>query len=185
MNVNSLYGSIGTQGTTGTDAIQPTTSNGSVDGSATSIGPAASATISTPGQFFSQLQQLAQTDPTQFKQVAAQLATNFQNAAGQATGPQAKFLSNLADQFNQAAQTGTMPAPQAPQGAQGAGGAGGGGGAHHHHHHGGGGGFGGQGSASNEVQQALESAMTILQQAMQTGASTSAATPSSSSGSSG
>jgi hypothetical protein len=128
---------------------------------------AASTSISTPGQFFSEMQQLSQSNPTEFKTVAAAVAKSFQTAASQATGSQAQFLNNLANQFTQAAQTGTMPSPQGAQSGGQAQGAQGNqstssSGAHHHHHHGG----GGSTSQSSGVQQAFQSAMSILEQAV-------------------
>jgi len=133
-------------------------------------GGAATASISTPAQFFSELQQLSQQDPTQFKAVAAQLATSFQNAASQTSGPQAKFLGNLANQLNQASQTGSLQPAQPSQGTQTASAvqapqaASGSGAAHHHHHHHGGGMGGGQ---SSQVQQAFQDALGILNKATQ------------------
>jgi hypothetical protein len=114
-----------------------------------------------------QLQQLSQQNPTEFRAVATQLATNFRNAAGQASGQQAQFLSNLANQFSQAAQTGQLQPPSgtssatqgsaAPTQAANSGAGQAVGGHHHHHHHGGGG----------AIQQAFQSAQSILQQALQ------------------
>jgi hypothetical protein len=175
MNINSVYGNIATSPTTGVDAI--TQPGGVAGASASGSGPAATASLSTPGQLFGELQQLSQQDPAKFKAVAAQLATNFQNAASQASGPQAQFLTQLANQFTQASQTGTLQPPPGAQGAQGAQGVGGAAGGHHHHHHhgGGGGGAGGALSAlagdSSDVNQAYQSALSIVSQA--TGASAS------------
>jgi hypothetical protein len=140
------------------------------------MGGAASTSISTPGQFFSEMQQLSQQNPTEFKTVAAAVATTFQNAASQASGSQAQLLSNLANPFSQAAQTGSLQAPQAPpsgsQAAQGTQSGGSAGGHHHHHHHG-----GGSMSQSGSVQQAFQSAMQVLEQATGS-ASTSASSTS-------
>jgi hypothetical protein len=96
--------------------------------------PATSTSISQPGQLLSQLQQLATSNPAEFKQVTAQIATQLQAAATAASGTSgasssaAAFLTNVANQFQQASQTGSatslIPAHK-------------GGG---HHHHGGGGG---------------------------------------------
>ncbi|HSY21410.1 MAG TPA: hypothetical protein VK841_04810 [Polyangiaceae bacterium] len=168
MNINSLFGSVGT---TATSNVNPVTTTSTTSASSIPPSAAASAAISTPGQFFSQMQSLSQSNPTEFKAVASQVATTFQNAASQATGQQAQFLTNLANQFSQAAQTGTMPNPAtggvsgasaaqaaSPQGAPHM---------HHHHHHGGGGGGGGA------VSQAFQSAMETLTQATSTTASTS------------
>jgi hypothetical protein len=167
MNINNVYGNIATAPTAAAAAITqaPVPTSSVASGS----GPASTTTLSTPGQLYGQLQQLSQQDPATFKAVAAQLATHFQNAASQATGPQAQFLTQLASQFTQAAQTGTLQPPQSAQGVNAAGG-----GHHHHHHHGGGGGGAVAaiaGSPSGDVNQAYESALSIVAQA--TGASAS------------
>jgi hypothetical protein len=167
MNVsNNLFGNIGSSLLSNVGSTAATTTTASPSSIPPPMGGAVgSASISTPGQFFSQMQQLSQSNPTEFKTVAAAVAKSFQTAASQATGSQAQFLTNLANQFTQAAQTGTMPSPQGAQSggqAQGAQGSPSGSfGAHHHHHHGGGGSM----SQSSSVQQAFQSAMSILEQA--------------------
>ena len=175
MNINGLFG---TQGTTPASSSTAVTPPSPVAGgnSASAVGAAATAAISTPAQFMSQMQQLSQTDPSQFKAVAASVATSFQNAAAQASGSQAQVLTGLASQFTQAAQTGTLPAPQASapvasvQGAQGA--SAGHAGAHHHHH-----GGGASATQSSSVQEAFQDAMNVLSQATQgTSSSTSSST---------
>src|ERR1019366_379272 len=176
MNINGLFG---TQGTTPASSSTAVTPPSPVAGgnSASAVGAAAPAAISPPAQFMSQMQQLSQTDPSQFKAVAASVATSFQNAAAQASGSQAQVLTGLASQFTQAAHTGTLPAPQAStpvasvQGAQGA--SAGHAGAHHHHHHGG----GASATQSSSVQEAFQDAMNVLTQATQgTSSSTSSST---------
>ncbi len=172
MNINNLFGSLSNSALTNVGNVGTV---GTSTASATSIPPpmggAATASISTPGQLFSELEQLSQQDPTKFKAVAAQLATSFQNAASQASGPQAKFLGNLANQLSQAAQSGSLqpaqgaPSGQPAQGVQGTQAAGGGAGTPHHHHHHGGGSMGG--GQSSQVQQAFQNAMGILTQALQ------------------
>jgi len=172
MNVNNLYGTLGNSLLSGVGGVGPigatTPGAGSVPPAA--VGAAATATISTPGQFFSQMQQLSQQNPTEFKSVAAQVAKAFQTAASQATGPQAQFLTNLANQFSQASQTGSLQPPQGTQGVQGAAGASAGQGAHHHHHHhgGGGGGAAGGSAQSSAVVTAFQNAISILGQAQGT-----------------
>ena len=174
-NIQNVFGNIGTSQAYDIGAIgNSTQSSGSVASSA--VGGSETATISTPAQFFSELQQLSQSNPTQFKQVAAQLATSFQNAASTATGADAQRLNSIANNLTQAAQTGTLQPPQAP-GVAGAGKAGceeGSGGAHHHHHHhGGGGGGGGQ---SGTMGQAFQDAMSILTQSLSSSTSTTTST---------
>lgn len=175
MNVNNLLGNNLTSPLTNVDAIGASSARQSSIPPA--MGAAATATISTPGQFFSEMQQLSQQNPTEFKAVAAQVATSFQNAASQASGPQAQALTKLANLFSQASQTGTLqPAQAAQTGAVGqVSGAAGSQGAHHHHHrHGGGMSGDGQSSAMN---QAFQNAMSILTQAVQGTSTTSASSP--------
>jgi hypothetical protein len=196
MNINGLSGSIATNQTADIGALDPAAAS-----RPSSVPPpmqgAGTATISPRGQFFSELQELSQQDPTQFKAVAAQLSTNFQNAASQASGPQAKLLGSLANQFAQAAQTGSLTPPQggaqsqptspaqATQPTRAADGSTGAPAPHHphHHHYRGGGASEGTGQAS-EVQQAFQNAMNILSQAMQGTSSTGAASTSTSTSSS-
>jgi len=73
----------------------------------------------------SQLADLAQSDPTKFKAVTAEIAQKLKAAAGAATGPEAAVLNKLADRFDAASQSGKA-SDLAPQQAAG-----------HHHHHGG------------------------------------------------
>ena len=86
--------------------------------------------VSQMASLMSQLQQLSQSDPSAFKQVTAEISQKLKTEAGQATGDRATFLSQLADKFQQASQSGSMSGFQPPQGAQGPQAAGG----HHHHH---------------------------------------------------
>jgi hypothetical protein len=82
----------------------------------------------------SNLQQLQQSNPTQYKQVTQQIATNLQNAAQTAQSDgnttAANQLGTLATDFANASQTGQLPNIQdLAQAVTGSG--------HHHHHHGG------------------------------------------------
>lgn len=172
MSIQNISGGISTYQTSDINAVNTSTT------SASSVPPAMAgaetASISTPGQFFSELQQLSQSNPTEFKQVASQLATSFQNAASSATGADAKRLTALANSLSQASQTGTLQPPQPPPGAAAAGqagSAGGSGGAHHHHHHHGGGGGGGGGGQSSAMNQAFTDAMSILTQSLSSSSS--------------
>ena len=170
MNVNNLYGNLSNSPLTNVGSVGAVgTSTPSMSSIPPAMGGAATAAISTPGQFFSEMQQLSQQNPAEFKAVAAQVATSFQNAASQTSGPQAQVLNNLANQLNQAAQTGSLQAPQGPQVAQATSGAGSAEsqGAHHHHHNHGGGGSMGAGGQSSAVDQAFQNAMSILTQATQ------------------
>jgi hypothetical protein len=98
-----------------------------------------SVNFSQVGQLFQELQQLQTSDPTALKKVLEDAATKFSTAAQQATDPtQASVLSNLADRFQKAADTGDLSALQKPSSSASARGTYGVQGHHHHHHHGGG-----------------------------------------------
>jgi hypothetical protein len=79
----------------------------------------------------STLQQLQQSNPTEYQQVTQQIATNLQSAAQTATADgnstQATQLSQLATSFTSASQSGQMPNMQDLSQAVGGG--------HRHHHH--------------------------------------------------
>ncbi len=97
-------GSVGASAPQGGGTVQQTGS----------ISPASgdSVRISGPGQLFSQLQRLQSQNPTQFKQLASEIATQLQTASQQSTGHQATVLSNLANQFQTASQTGSLSSLQ-------------------------------------------------------------------------
>jgi hypothetical protein len=116
-----------------------------------SIAPAQSASVSTtdgadlsgPAQFFSALQQLSVSNPSQFKQITAQISQQLNAAAQSATDPnEAQQLRAVASRFQQASQTGDFSSlqTQPPSGADASTSASGsaqGHLGHHHHHHGG------------------------------------------------
>ena len=87
--------------------------------------------LSPFAQLMSTLQQLQQSNPTEYKQVTQQIATNLQNAAKAATADgnstQATQLNQLATDFTSASQSGQLPNMQDLAQAIGGG--------HHHHHH--------------------------------------------------
>jgi hypothetical protein len=90
--LNLFGGSSPATGSTTSTSTDP--SNGNVD-------------LSQAAQFFSKLQDLSQTDSTQFKQLTAQIASQLQTDAQSATGSEQSFLNNLSNQFNTASQTGS------------------------------------------------------------------------------
>ena len=59
-------------------------------------------------KFFSKLETLAQSDPTAFKQLTAQISTELSAAAKDTTGSEANALQQLSDKFKTASQTGSM-----------------------------------------------------------------------------
>jgi hypothetical protein len=86
--------------------------------------------LSPFAQVTSELQQLQQSNPSEYQQVTGQIATNLQSAAQTATADgntaAASQLNQLATDFQTASSTGQLPNFQDL--AQAAGG-------HHHHHH--------------------------------------------------
>jgi hypothetical protein len=103
--------------------------------SASSLSQPDNGQLSPFAQLMSTLQQLQQSNPTQYQQVTAQIATNLQSAASTATADgntsAASQLNQLATDFSNASQSGQLPNIQdLAQAVSGAGG-------HHHHHHGG------------------------------------------------
>jgi len=87
--------------------------------------------LSPFAQLMSTLQQLQQSNPTQYQQVTQQIATNLQSAAQTAQSDgnttAAAQLNQLATDFTNASQTGQLPNIQDLAQAVG--------GHHHHHHH--------------------------------------------------
>ena len=88
--------------------------------------------LSPFAQLMSTLQQLQQSNPTQYTQVTSQIATNLQSAAQTATADgntsAASQLTQLATDFTNASTSGQLPNIQDLAQAVGGGG-------HHHHHH--------------------------------------------------
>jgi len=89
--------------------------------------------LSPFSQLLSTLQQLQQSNPTEYAQVTEQISTNLQSAAQTATADgnstAASQLNQLATDFNNASTSGQLPNIQDLAQAIG------GGGHHHHHHH--------------------------------------------------
>jgi len=102
-------------------------SNANGSTSTTSSNPIDTVNISGPGQLLSELQQLQQTDPSKLRQVADDIAQQLQTAAQQQgqTGF-GQFLTNLANKFENVADTGDASQLQSGQQVHGHG--------HHHHH---------------------------------------------------
>ena len=100
---------------------------------ASSSQQADSGQLSPFAQLLSTLQQLQESNPTQYQQVTEQISTNLQSAAQTATNEgntsAASQLNQLATDFSNASQSGQLP--NISDLAQAIGGGG-----HHHHHHG-------------------------------------------------
>jgi hypothetical protein len=82
--------------------------------------------LSQAAQVFSKLQDLSQSNPTQFKQLTTQISSQLQTEAQSATGSASTFLSDLANQFQTASQTGNTSSLQTQTASPGG---------HHHGHH--------------------------------------------------
>jgi hypothetical protein len=102
-----------TGATTATSAVSSATSGlgttSSPQGSSSALGSAA---ISSFAQFLSKLQNLAKTDPTKEKSVLGDIANKLQTQAQATGGDAGQRLSQMADRFTQAAQTGDLSALQ-------------------------------------------------------------------------
>jgi hypothetical protein len=92
-----------------------------------------SSQLSPFAQLLSTLQQLQQSNPTEYQQVTQQIASNLQSAAQAATQDgntsAASQLNQLSTDFTNASTSGQLPSIQDLAQAVG------GGGGHHHHHH--------------------------------------------------
>lgn len=91
--------------------------NSSASGQRAYAGNRSSTAISGPGQLLSDLQQLQMQNPAEFQRVVSQISSQLQNAAHQAQGSQSDFLANLATQFQNIADGGSLSLLQ-PQGTQ-------------------------------------------------------------------
>lgn len=103
-----------TTATTATSAISSAasglgTTTSSPQGSSNALGSAA---ISSFAQFLSKLQNLAKTDPTKEKSVLGDIANKLQTQAQATGGDAGQRLSQMAERFAQAAQTGDLSALQ-------------------------------------------------------------------------
>jgi hypothetical protein len=137
MNVNSLS-SIASPYIQSliSNAVSSATNSSSTTGSSVSQSsltqPQDANQLSPFAQILSTLQQLQQSNPTEYQQVTSQIATNLQSAAKTATADgdtsQANELNQLATDFQNASQNNTLPNVQdLAQALSGQG--------HHHHGH--------------------------------------------------
>jgi hypothetical protein len=160
MNVNGIST---TNQVTELNALSSLTSNTTTDSTDTSsIGDAAVPHMSGPGKLMSKLAQLKSSDPSQFQSVVSDMASKLKDAAAQATGQQATFLTNLSNKLTDIANGGDISELK-PGAAGAAGGSAPGGpqGAHHghHHHHGGGGMASSDSSSDSSSETSLQSTL--------------------------
>jgi hypothetical protein len=133
MSLNSIYSSLSSTDPLSQlysqNSTSSTSSSDSTSGSS-STGSSSSTSVSSQAKLFQQLQQLEQTNPAEFKKVTADIASELQTQGQQEGGSQGQALTNLAAQFQQASQTGSLTPLE-------------------HHHHGGGGSAGSASDASS------------------------------------
>lgn len=138
MNINPLSGTNSTylQSLLSASLSSANSTSGTIGStSGVSLGnPQDSNQLSPFAQLLSTLQQLQQSNPTEYQQVTQQIATNLQSAAKTATADgntaAATQLNQLATDFTNASQNGQLPNVQDLSQAVS-------GGHHHHGHHGG------------------------------------------------
>jgi hypothetical protein len=127
-SLNSYLQSIAGTALQGTSPTNKTTKTSSTD--AASLLQPDNGRLSSFAQLMSTLQQLQQSDPAQYQQVAQQIATNLKGVAqtAQADGntTAANQLNQLSTDFSNASQTGQLPNMQDLAHAIRGG--------HHHHH---------------------------------------------------
>ena len=136
-SINSLSSTINSINQTLLNEINADLSpNGSSSGTSSgSAGTTDHVNFSQVAQIFQGLEKLQSSNPTEFKQVAADAASQFSSAAQQATDPQqAELLQGIANRFTSASQSGNLSSlfadPSSSSASTGVHG-------HHHHHHGG------------------------------------------------
>ena len=135
MNINPLSGTNSTYlQSLLTSALSSANSTSGSTGSTSGVSfgnPQDSNQLSPFAQLLSTLQQLQQSNPTEYQQITQQIATNMQSAAKTATADgntaAATQLNQLATDFTNASQSGQLPNIQDLSQAVSGG---------HHHHHG-------------------------------------------------
>ncbi len=139
--LNSLWQQLSStktsQATPINTTMQVTQNVDSVATSSTSTPGVDDVQMSDPGKLFQQLNALSQSDPTEFKKITAQIASQLQTAAGQSSNStQASFLKQMAADFQNASQSGKFSDlfPQASQNTSARTSSGTPPAIHHHHH---------------------------------------------------
>jgi hypothetical protein len=124
-------------------------------------GDAAVPHMSGPGKLMSKLAALKAADPEKFQTVVSDMAAKLKDAASQATGPQAQFLTNLSNKLSDVASGGDISELRPQGGGQASGAEGVHHGGHHHHH--GGGGLGGAGATAGSSDSSGDSVHSVVQ----------------------
>lgn len=90
-------------------AVNPLQAPLSLNTNGSSLLDPSSVSISGLGQLFSALQQLQIQNPSQFSQIVAQVISSLRSEAQQQTGDASQYLTNLANAFQQAAVSCSLP----------------------------------------------------------------------------
>ncbi len=121
MSVNAINSSLSA---TSLESILKTRTASTSETSGVSSDPPAR--VSKLGSLMAQLSELQQSDPDKFKEVASTIADKLKEAAASATesgdSEKATQLTELAEKFTTASETGSMPDLRPPGGMKGAGG---------------------------------------------------------------
>jgi hypothetical protein len=109
MNISSLTSSLASYGL---DSLISRSSNTQTTGTST-LTDEGSSTTSDLASYMQQLSELQQSDPDKFSELTAQISEQLQSAADAAESSgdtnQANALSDLADKFSAASESGEMP----------------------------------------------------------------------------
>jgi len=168
--ISSLWqqlSSAQTSQATPVNALAPLVSNvdSAIPRSTASTSTTDAAQLSDPGKLFQELESLSKSNPTDFKKITAQIASELKTAAGQSTSStESSFLTQMATNFSNASQSGKFSdlfansgqraGAQASSGTTPV--------AHHHHHHGGNAESSQTDSVSNIFSQALQQIQTDI-----------------------
>ncbi|WP_321472423.1 hypothetical protein [uncultured Paludibaculum sp.] len=121
MSVNAINSTLSA---TSLESILKTRSTGTSEASGVTSDPQAK--VSTLGNLMSQLNELQQSDQEQFKTTTSKIAEKLKEAAAEASesgdSEKATKLSELAQKFETASETGEMPDLRPPDGMKGPGG---------------------------------------------------------------
>lgn len=120
MSVSSLYASQ-LLGGTASSSSSPGIGIPEIAGDALDTSSSGTPSFSSLSQLFSQLQQLATSNPSEFQSVTAQLSSQLSQLASQSSGSDAQFYSALANNFENASRTGDASDLSVPSSSSGSG----------------------------------------------------------------
>lgn len=104
MTINSLSNTAAL-----TSLISASSTSQSSCGSAASATSSDGASLSGSGQLMAELKKLSESDPSEFKKITAEIATQLQSTASSTSDSgQASFLNSMASNFEKASQSGNF-----------------------------------------------------------------------------